>query len=472
MKKPKKEAKEHHLAYQGNPLIESFYRVNLNAKKTMLYAIAQIQPNDKDFKYYMIDVDDFKELLGITGKKDYFKVLLESIRELRREEVSIYDEKTGKRFNAPLAVTAVDDPSENSIGFSFPPELKPHLLQLKKTGNFTKYRLGNVMKMRSVYSIRIYEILKKWENTKGKKCEYEIYELRRIVGVPEGKMERYYDFKRYVIEVAKKELPEKTDIGFTYKPIKQGRSVKWIRFYIKPRKKTFITDTSGQEHDCADIPSSTEIPAEIMKHVPEQYRTNHSVLRDITAYLKSHNDGYVVKNVAYAASKGPKDYGAYLGTCLKNNYGADYSPNQLQLFSDDKPSAPTIKLEPGMRVRYRYAVYQLDDSRSIRVNGEYIPDGHIIAGIQSGEIEITDEPPDEQPGKQPEPEPPKEALQAYQMALNKPTIADMARDENEGRQDRNQLFKLAFECKLKHKTGCMRTNDPDVCEACKAVGEL
>jgi hypothetical protein len=385
MKKPK-EVEAHHLVYQGNPLIEGIYRITLNAKKTMLYAIAQIQPDDEDFKDYMIDVDDFKKLLGIKGEKNYFKVLVQAVRELRATDITVYDEKTDRDVNIPFAVDAIHDRSGNALGLNFSPRLRPYLLELKETGNFTRYRLGNVMKLRSVYSIRLYELLKQYEPTKTKKRTFELDELRKMVGVPDGKLERYYNFKQRVLEPAKKELPEKTDIGFTYKEIKKGRSVNWLEFTIKPRQKAFVSDGQGNDIDTADIPLIMDIPQGIMDHIPEQWRTHHDVLRDVSAYIESHGEAYVLKNVAYAASKKPANFAAYLGNSFKQNYGAEYSPNQQSLFPD-LDDTPVI--EPGMVVTYKGQEYTIDEALCIYPeSGGCMPGGQIVQGIKDDKIKI------------------------------------------------------------------------------------
>lgn len=69
---------------------------------------------------------------------------------------------------------------------------------------------------------------------------------------------KFYDFKNRVLNVAQKELSEKTDIKFTFEEIKTGRKVTSIRFFIdqKHKKKDVeevkhkdIIDTLGDKED-------------------------------------------------------------------------------------------------------------------------------------------------------------------------------------------------------------------------------
>jgi plasmid replication initiation protein len=328
--------KEKHKVYQGNPLVEAIYQISLTAKKLMLCAIAQISPNDKDFKYYLIKISDFKYLAGIKGRTDYFKILIKAVRELRSADIDIYDRSKNIQLNIPFAVTAINDQENNAVGFSFPPELKPYLLQLKETGRFTRFELGNVMKMRSVYSIRLYELLKQYENTVTKERTFRLDELKAKLGVPEKKLKKYYNFKARVLEVAKKEVPEKTDIGFTYKPIKKGRAVHWIQFHIKSRKRAFVTNGNGNEIDVADL-ELPEIPPGILNLIPATYKTHHKLLNIIAEHIASKGEAYAFQNVAYVASKNPsKNYICYLKLSLKNNWGSDVNPFQRELFPKKK----------------------------------------------------------------------------------------------------------------------------------------
>ncbi|MCY1663849.1 RepB family plasmid replication initiator protein [Chryseobacterium sp. SL1] len=44
--------------------------------------------------------------------------------------------------------------------------------------------------------------------------------------------ERINDFKKYVLDIAKKQINEESDLFFDYKLIKQGRSFKWVEIFV------------------------------------------------------------------------------------------------------------------------------------------------------------------------------------------------------------------------------------------------
>lgn len=375
--------KETHLVTQSNKLIEAMYRMGLTAKKLMVCMISQVEPGDEDFKYYMIPVADFKRLANITGRTNYFKVLVNAARELRAKDIIIIE--GDEKINVGLVSAVKENQKSKMIGIRFDKELKPYLLNIKS--EFTRYPLRYVMGMKSVYSIRLYELLKQYEKTNQKERVIAIHELREMVGVEPTKYKRYNDFKRKVLEVAQKELPKQSDIGFIFEEIKEGRAVKFIKFIISPRKKTFIDDGTG-EIDTADLHSISEIPDEVTKWIPSEYKSNHDVLRDVKNYIKTHGIGYVVQKVAFTASKSPNNFAAYLGNCLKKDYGADFDPHQMELFE----KAALVELKPGTKLTYEGKLYTVDDAECIWPDtGGCMPPGKIRQLIKEGEIQINEQ---------------------------------------------------------------------------------
>lgn len=44
--------------------------------------------------------------------------------------------------------------------------------------------------------------------------------------------ERINDFKKYVLDIAKKQINEESDLYFDFKLIKQGRSFRWVEIFV------------------------------------------------------------------------------------------------------------------------------------------------------------------------------------------------------------------------------------------------
>ena len=136
--------------------------------------------------------------------------------------------KEGSKLKQLSWVSYVEyDVSNGKIEIAFDPRLKPYLLQLKR--EFTSYKLKHVLELKSSYSIRIYEILKKWQ-TIGK-IEIQLEDLRKMLGVTDKYLE-YHNFKKRVLNKAKTEINEKTDLSFDFEEVKTGRMVTGIKFFI------------------------------------------------------------------------------------------------------------------------------------------------------------------------------------------------------------------------------------------------
>jgi hypothetical protein len=77
--------------------------------------------------------------------------------------------------------------------------------------------------------MRIYELLKMREDLGAMRISVE--EFRETLGL-ENSYEYFTDLKRHVIEKARKQIAEYTDIEFTYNVEREGRTAKRLRFFV------------------------------------------------------------------------------------------------------------------------------------------------------------------------------------------------------------------------------------------------
>ena len=108
------------------------------------------------------------------------------------------------------------------------PELAPFLLEMKS--HFTKYSLQEVLSLKSGFSMRLYQLLAQYQYRQ--EVEFSLEKLRFCLNVDDGKLQRFFDFKKRVLEPAKNEINEKSSLRFEYKLIKKGRKVIAIKFII------------------------------------------------------------------------------------------------------------------------------------------------------------------------------------------------------------------------------------------------
>lgn len=213
---------------KSNSFIEARYKLSLAEQRLVLSVISQIEPEDEEFNTYSINVSDFVELAGVRNKNAYGQ--MKKITDSLQTKLIIIN-KGDSELRATWFSTAEYFKGKGYVEVEISPKLKPYLLKLKE--RFTTYKLKTVMQLKSIYSIRIYELLKQYEKI-GKRV-FVVDELKEKLGV-ERKYKLYGDFKKKILQVAEKELAEKTDIYFSFKEIKEGRKVTFIEFSIFPTK--------------------------------------------------------------------------------------------------------------------------------------------------------------------------------------------------------------------------------------------
>lgn len=219
---------------KSNILIEANYKLTITEQKIVLYLVSKIRKDDDDFKNYTLAIKQFYELLGYKGNPKYSE-MKKITKNLIGKVVEIKEEKKLKQMSW-LSYVEYNE-RDGSVNLSFDPRLKPYLLQLKR--EFTSYKLKNVMELKSGYSIRIYEILKKWQSIK--EVEISLEKLREMVGATD-KYQEYHNFKKRVLTTSRNEIEEKTDISFDYNEIKKGKRVAAIRFTIHSKNKVIAQE--------------------------------------------------------------------------------------------------------------------------------------------------------------------------------------------------------------------------------------
>jgi plasmid replication initiation protein len=215
-----------------NNLVEARYRLTLQEKRVVLWLASQVTPFDEDFKEHSLSIKDFSDLTNTQGENLYTR--LQSITRRLMQRIITIRPIGEKRLIQVSWLGAADYKIDKGIiSLSFHPHLKPFFIQLKR--NFTKINIVDVMGLQSIYSIRIYELLKQKEYV-GMRI-ITIDEIRDYCGISKEKYKQINDLRRKVLEVSKLDINEKTDIEITYSMIKEGRKYVSVSFDVKNKKK-------------------------------------------------------------------------------------------------------------------------------------------------------------------------------------------------------------------------------------------
>ena len=242
------EVNKNNFVTKSNRLIEANYKLGVIEQKIILCLASNIQPTDSDFQTYTLPIKEFTNLLGLKGSPKY--------TELRRITKDLMKKVFEVRINnkviqvAWLSYVAYNE-SEGTIDIRFDPFLRPYLLELKR--EFTSYKLENVVKLKSTYAIRIYELLKQYEKIQER--TFSLNDLRVLLGA-EDIYPAYGNFKQRVLLPAQKELKSKTDISFDLEEIKRGKKVVKVKFIIHSDKQNTKEQLSLFEENLEEFQSA------------------------------------------------------------------------------------------------------------------------------------------------------------------------------------------------------------------------
>ncbi len=216
--------------FQHNNLIEARYSLTLQEKRLILWLISKIQPDEEDFKKHELAVQEFMNLLELTGKANYKELqkvtlgLMKKVLVIKRP-----DERTLTQVN--WINYAHYEEGTGRIQLAFSDAMKPFLLHLKS--QFTAIEVTDLMQFKSIHAIRTYELLKQYQDIGERTLSLE--ELRDYCGV-KNKFKNYPDLERYVLLIAQREINEKSDIHFEFERIKPSRKIEGIKFIISKNK--------------------------------------------------------------------------------------------------------------------------------------------------------------------------------------------------------------------------------------------
>lgn len=239
---------------QSNDLIEAHYSSELttNAHKVARLVLSLINPDDKDVRCYTIPIKALKQYLGVSSNA-FYQRLKETAQRLNKSPIEI-KQPNGKLTLAYFISGYEIDPAKGTVKFEISSLLKPFLLDLKK--NYTSYLLLHIPKLKSGYSIRLYELLHQYRKIGRRR--FELSDLQKKVG---SKYEFYGDFKRKVIKQAQKDLKKHTDINFVFDEIKTGRKVTALQFVIFGNKPTEQDTNQLSFLDDVQLETPNEQPA-------------------------------------------------------------------------------------------------------------------------------------------------------------------------------------------------------------------
>lgn len=215
---------------KANVLIQkSRYSLSMQEQKIILYLISKIKPEDTGLQEYTFDIKDFCKVIGVDYKSGgNYNYIKQTILELTKKVFWL------QNGDEEVTVRWLDRGKTNKgsgiVKLKLDEYLMPYLIQLKN--HFTQYNLYYVLAMKSQYSVRLYELLKSYQNLKT--WTFSLNELKRLLDAES--YDRWFNFRKRILEPAIEEIEQYSDLNITYELIKKGRAYDQIKFFIEQKK--------------------------------------------------------------------------------------------------------------------------------------------------------------------------------------------------------------------------------------------
>lgn len=190
-------------------------------------------------KYHSVDEHKLISLFSeYSGLKD-IELIWNSLKRLTATAIDIeIEDDLCKIYEATNLINAriIENKKDRTgrIEYMFPPAIAKLAQDPER---FSRIRMHFMLGLRGKYSVSMYEILESRVNMSKEFHEWSLKDFRKMIGVPENKLSRWVDLKRFAIDPFIKEIngkPDQSGFKVDCKPITgQRRKVVALRFYLE-----------------------------------------------------------------------------------------------------------------------------------------------------------------------------------------------------------------------------------------------
>ena len=281
--------KENAIVFKPNELIEVVNRpISSMGLKAYNLILQKLQKANTD--RMVISPSD----IDLEGSRNYDE-LYAYLDELQKVQVKSID-KRGKTWGSFVLISEFKKLDEG-IFVAVPPSIYNVLCGKDKKQEelyYTTIKLLEEKSFKCSYSIIFYEIFKKYE-----KIGIPTYTLEELKGLTKtsNKYKVYYEFKRWVLNPAIKEINKyDSNYNYSFEEIKLGRKVDSIQF-IRENKDKDIIDAEIVE----DIPMSDKLINAIKKAKKSLYVQSAYSQKAMEKLLKKYDEKLIIKALGEVA---------------------------------------------------------------------------------------------------------------------------------------------------------------------------
>ena len=244
------------LIVKDNALINASYNLDLVEQRLILLAIMEARESGKGINAndpLTVHAESYINQFSVHRNTAY-QALKDACDDLFARQFSYQSiSEKGNIINHKSRwvseVAYIDN--EAVVRLIFAPAIVPLITKLEE--QFTKYEMQQISNLTSAYAVRLYEILIAWRSTR-KTPLITMHDFRKKIGVLDTEYKRMYDFKKYVLNIALKQVNEHTDIIVKVEQHKTGRSISGFSFSFTQKKVIAQTIEIKSDLNTQDLP--------------------------------------------------------------------------------------------------------------------------------------------------------------------------------------------------------------------------
>lgn len=211
---------------KSNFLTEASYRITLQEQRLIISCLNVVDGRSEIPKNVTISASQYADNFGQTMNNAH-RDLYNAAEKLYGRSIVVKDPEQITEFRW-IQKKILKSQGDGQVTITFTDEILKYISQLK--GHFTSYKIHCVSNLKSVYSMRLYELLIQFKSTGVRVIRVD--EFKNLLGL-EDMYSQFKFLKRDVINPAIKELNIKSNLEIELKTLTQGRKVISLIFNFK-----------------------------------------------------------------------------------------------------------------------------------------------------------------------------------------------------------------------------------------------
>lgn len=216
---------------QHNAITSGRYDFTSCQLDILFMILAKLKDNETDYSIHTNDIE------LITGRKWNISQLTASTEQLLTRMFEIATPQAYKQFVLFQHFEFLK--GTRTIKVRLSQTALPYFFELRN--NFTHFQLKSVLGCTSKFAKRLYMLACQWKVVGRFPKPIPIAELKKMLSLIDNdgveQFKQIGEFKAGVLDIAKKQINEQTDISFDYELIKRGRSFEYIQIHVSTSKE-------------------------------------------------------------------------------------------------------------------------------------------------------------------------------------------------------------------------------------------